>query len=119
LTFILSIWFALFWGCTFAVTSFFTIWIYTPFSACLDIILQPTKKIIITLLESIIYIYWIVVDILNLLSETKINYWFKHLLNCNISAIPVAIIKLINISKEKQIGYNLIRYIKQKIIILN
>jgi len=35
---------------------------------------------------------WIVVDILNLLSETKINYWFKHLLNCNISAILVAII---------------------------
>jgi len=32
---------------------------------------------------------WIVVDILNLLSETKINYWFKHLLNCNISAILV------------------------------
>jgi hypothetical protein len=62
---------------------------------------------------------WIVVDILNLLSETKINYWFKHLLNCNISAILVAIIKLINISKEKQIGYYLIRYIKQKIIILN
>ena len=56
---------------------------------------------------------WIVIDILNLLSETKINYWFKHLLNCNISAILVAIIKLINISKEKQIGY-LIRYIKQK-----
>jgi len=26
----------------------------------------------------------------NLLSETKINYWFKHLLNCNISAILVA-----------------------------
>ena len=43
---------------------------------------------------------WIVVDILNLLSETKINYWFKHLLNCNISAILVAIIKLINISIE-------------------
>jgi hypothetical protein len=56
---------------------------------------------------------WIVIDILNLLSETKINYWFKHLLNCNISAILVAIIKLINISKEKQIGYYLIRYIKQ------
>jgi hypothetical protein len=33
--------------------------------------------------------------------------------NCNISAILVAIIKLINISKEKQISYNLIRYIKQ------
>ena len=43
---------------------------------------------------------WIVIDILNLLSETKINYWFKHLLNCNISAILVAIINLINISKE-------------------
>jgi len=26
----------------------------------------------------------------SLLSETKINYWFKHLLNCNISAILVA-----------------------------
>jgi len=49
----------------------------------------------------------------------KINYWFKHLLNFNISAILVAIIKLINISKEKQIGYYLIRYKKQKIIILN
>ncbi len=48
-----------------------------------------------------------------------INYWFKHLLNCNISAILVAIIKLINISKEKQIGYYLIRYMKEKIIILN
>jgi len=53
------------------------------------------------------------------IGETKINYWFKHLLNCNISAILVGIIKLINISKEKQIGYYLIRYIKQKIIILN
>jgi len=31
------------------------------------------------------------------LSETKINYWFKHLLNCNISAILVAIIKLIDV----------------------
>jgi hypothetical protein len=62
---------------------------------------------------------WIVVNILNLLSETKINDWFKHLLNCNISAILVAIIKLINISKEKQMGYFLIRYIKQKVIILN
>jgi hypothetical protein len=50
----------------------------------------------------------------SLLSETKINYWFKHLLNCNISAILVAIIKLINISKEKLISYYLIRYIKQK-----
>jgi len=40
---------------------------------------------------------WIVIDILNLLCETKINYWFKHLLSCNISAILVAIIKLINI----------------------
>jgi len=39
-------------------------------------------------------------------SETKINYWFKNLLNCNISAILVAIIKLINISKEKQIGFS-------------
>jgi hypothetical protein len=39
---------------------------------------------------------WIAIDILNLFSETKINYWFKHLLNCNISAILVAIIKLIN-----------------------
>ena len=27
------------------------------------------------------------------MSETKINYWFKHLLNCNISVILVAIIK--------------------------
>jgi len=49
------------------------------------------------------------------MSETKINYWLKRLLNCNISAILVAIIKLIKISKEKQIGYYLIRYIKQKI----
>jgi len=53
------------------------------------------------------------------MSETKINYWFKHLLNWNISVILVAIIKLINISKEKQKSYYLIRYIKQKIIILN
>jgi hypothetical protein len=64
--------------------------------------------------ENIEITCWIVVVILNLLSETKINYWFKHLLNCNISAILVAIIKLINISKEKQISYYLIRYIKQK-----
>ena len=35
---------------------------------------------------------WIFMDILNLLSETKINYWFKHLLNFNISVILVAII---------------------------
>ena len=62
---------------------------------------------------------WIFIDIPDLLSETKINYWFKHLLNCNIWAILVAIIKLINISKEKQISYYLIRYIKQKIMILN
>jgi len=61
------------------------------------------------------YFYYFI----NLLSETKINYWFKHLLNFNISAILVAIIKLINISKDKQIGYYLIRNIKQKIIILN
>jgi len=53
--------------------------------------------------------------LVNLLSETKINYWFKHLLNCNISAILVFIIKLINISKEKQISYYLIRYIKQNV----
>jgi len=64
---------------------------------------------------SYIYIYLLISKIsfnyiykflnnLNLLSETKINYWFKHSLNCNISAILVAIIKLINISKEKQIG---------------
>ena len=26
---------------------------------------------------------WIAIDILNLFSETKINYWFKHLLNLN------------------------------------
>ena len=44
----------------------------------------------------------IVCWILNLLSETKMNYWFKDLLNSNISAILVAIIKLINISKEEQ-----------------
>jgi hypothetical protein len=55
---------------------------------------------------------------LNLLSEMKINYWFKHLLNCNISAILVAINKLINISKEKHISYYLIRYIKQHLYTL-
>jgi len=60
-------------------------------------------------------ICWIVIGILNLLSETKINYWFKHLLNYNISTILVAIIELINMSREKQISYYLIRYIKQKI----
>ncbi len=43
--------------------------------------------------------FWIFIDILNSLSETKINYWFKYLLNCNISAILVAIIKLISKSK--------------------
>jgi len=32
----------------------------------------------------LLFICWIVIEILNLLSETKINYWFKHLLNCNI-----------------------------------
>jgi len=32
---------------------------------------------------------WIAVDILNLLSETKINYWFKNLLNCNNIAMYV------------------------------
>jgi hypothetical protein len=63
--------------------------------------------------------FWIFIHILNLLSENKINYWFKYLLYCNISAILVAIIKLINISKEKQISYYLIRYINQKILILN
>ena len=36
------------------------------------------------------------VDIFNELSETKSNYWFKNLLNCNIFALLVAIIKLIN-----------------------
>ena len=29
------------------------------------------------------FICWIAIDILNLLNETKLNYWFKHLLNCN------------------------------------
>jgi hypothetical protein len=28
------------------------------------------------------FICWIAIDILNLLNETKLNYWFKHLLNC-------------------------------------
>ncbi len=61
---------------------------------------------------------WIFIDIPDLLSEKKINYWFKHLLNCNISAILVAIIELINISKEKQISYyHLIRNINK--IVLN
>jgi len=52
----------------------------------------------LNILQNVYFYCWIVIDILNLLSETKINYWFKYLLNCNISAVLVAIIKLINIS---------------------
>jgi len=48
------------------------------------------------------------------------NFHSHLIVHVNVQrTILVAIIKLINISKEKQIGYYLIRYIKQKIIILN
>ncbi len=53
-------------------------------------------------------VYGLVSDILNSLSRTKINYWLiKRLLNCNISAILVVIIKLINIPylEDKRISY--------------
>ena len=37
-----------------------------------------------------------------------LNYWFENLLNCNISAILVAVIKLINIHPSKKIKLLLI-----------
>jgi len=66
---------------------------------------------------------WIVVDILNLLSETKINYWFKHkhklLQYFGNSGCHYQANKYIQRETDLETGYYLIRYIKQKIIILN
>jgi hypothetical protein len=46
-----------------------------------------------------------------LLSETKINYWFKHLLNCNISAILVAEINGCNEEYYSFIELNWVKFI--------